>query len=207
MTLHTCEHLVLGTGNLHKCRELSMLLAPLGLPLSVLADFPSVIAVPEDGLTFAENARRKAAGYARQLGRWVLADDAGLEVDALAGAPGVCSARYAGEGATAAENRAKLLAELKGMSPAQRTARFVCHLAVAAPTGHIVAESLGACRGRIRERGAGDLGFGYDSLFEIVEYHCTLGECSPVATAAIGHRGRAVRALLRAWLKHAPSAL
>ena len=174
------------------------MLCPLGIPLKSLADFSEAVSVDEAGETLAENARRKAVGYARALGEWVLADDTGLEVDALNGAPGVRSARYAGEGAAMAENRAKLLEELEGVAEAKRTARFACHLAIGNPDGEVVVESRGECRGRLRFEGTGEFGFGYDSLFEIVEYRKTLAEFGLAATAVIGHRGRAVRALLAA---------
>ncbi len=192
-----CEQLVLATGNPHKVRELKELLCPLGISLRSLVEFSEVVSVVEDGETLAENARRKAVGYAKSLGEWVLADDTGLEVDALNGAPGVRSARFAGDGVTMVENRAKLLGELKGVAGAKRTARFVCHLAVANPSGEVVAEATGRCCGRLRTEGTGEFGFGYDSLFEIMEYGRTLAEFGPAVTAMIGHRGRAVRGLVR----------
>ena len=187
--------LVLATGNPHKVRELRALLRPWQIPLYSLTDFPRVAPVEEDGQSLAENARRKAIGYAVALGEWVLADDTGLEVDALGGAPGVRSARFAGEGASMAENRSRLLEELAGIPAGNRTARFVCHLAIADPAGTVVAEAMGACRGRIRTAATGEFGFGYDALFEIVEYGRTLAELGPAATAMIGHRGRGVRKL------------
>lgn len=193
-----CGTLVLATGNPHKVQELTGLLCPLGIPLKSLTDFSEVVSVDENGETLAENSRRKAVGYAQALGEWVLADDTGLEVDALKGAPGVRSARFAGDGATMAENRGKLLEELEGTTESKRRARFVCHLAVANPSGEVVVESRGECRGRLRFAGTGEFGFGYDSLFEIVEYGKTLAEFGPVVTELIGHRGRAVRALLAA---------
>jgi XTP/dITP diphosphohydrolase len=195
-----CNMLVLATGNPHKVQELTELLGPLHVALRSLADFSEVVSVDEDGETLAENARRKAVGCARALGHWVLADDTGLEVDALNGAPGVRSARFAGEGATMAENRAKLLVELESVAEGKRTARFVCHLAVANPAGEVVVEASGVCRGRLRSVGTGEFGFGYDSLFEIVDYRRTLAEFGPAATAVIGHRGRAVRKLLAVWM-------
>lgn len=198
--LFPCDMLVLATGNPHKVQELAELLRPLQLALKSLADFPGTTPVDENGETLAENARQKAAGYARSLGQWVLADDTGLEVDALNGAPGVRSARFAGNGATMADNRARLLAELEGVVEARRAARFVCHLAIASPGGHLVAEATGICRGRIRSVGTGRFGFGYDSLFEILEYRRTLAELGPAATAVLGHRGRAVRALAAGWM-------
>lgn len=191
-----CTTLVLATGNPHKVRELEALLRSVQVSIKCLADFAATVPVDEGGETLAENARRKAVGYARAIGEWVLADDTGLEVDALGGAPGVRSARFAGDGATMAANRARLLAELEGVPKSRRTARFVCHLALANPAGEVVAEATGQCRGRIRFAGSGEFGFGYDSLFEIVEYRRTLAEVGPVATSVIGHRGRAVRGLV-----------
>jgi len=193
--------LVLATGNQHKARELAALLSPLRLRLVSLLDFPAVRPVAESGMTPAENARQKACGYARQLAQWVLADDTALHVDALCGAPGVRSARYAGPHATMAENRAKLLAELADVPDPHRTARFVCHLAVANPAGQIVAEAAGVCPGQIRRTPAtGAYGFGYDALFEVSACGQTLAELAPDMTAAVGHRGHAFRALLeQAW--------
>ncbi len=193
-----CSELVLASGNPHKVQEFGDLLRPLQIPLRSLADFPQTVPVEENGETLAENARGKAIGYARALGEWVLADDTGLEVDALNGAPGVRSARFAGEGATMAENRARLLEEMAGIVGSARTARFKCQLALASPAGEVVAEGVGVCRGRIRLEGTGGFGFGYDSLFEILEYRRTLAELGPAATAVIGHRGRAVRQLMAA---------
>jgi XTP/dITP diphosphohydrolase len=165
--------------------------------LASLADYAAAIPVEEDGASSAENVRQKAIGYARQLQQWVLADDTALQVDALRGAPGVRSARYAGQHATMAENRAKLLAELADVPDAQRTARFVCCLAVADSAGQIVAEATGICPGWIRRTAAaGAYGFGYDALFEVADCGQTLAELSPDVTAIVGHRGRAVRALL-----------
>jgi XTP/dITP diphosphohydrolase len=199
-----CKTLVLATGNPHKVRELSELLSTLDVHLTSLADWPATTPVDEDGSTPAENARKKASGYARQLQQWVLADDTALCVDALDGAPGVRSARYAGAHATMAENRAHLLAELAHVPDQQRTARFVCHLAVANPAGEIVVEASGACAGRIRrEPTAGSFGFGYDALFEVADVHRTLAELPPEITAAVGHRGRAVRALAAGWRRQA----
>jgi XTP/dITP diphosphohydrolase len=194
-----CEGLVLATGNPHKLAELADLLAPLRIPLYSLTDFPGVQTVVEDGATLAENARRKASGYARQLDRCVLADDTGLEVDALGGVPGVRSARYAGRQATMAENRARLLADLNHVPLAQRTAKFVCHLAVANPRGGIVVEAAGECPGRILLEPMGQGGFGYDALFEVDGYGRTLAQLDAAASAAVGHRGRAVSRLLAVW--------
>jgi len=188
--------LVFGTGNRKKAAELVDLLAPTGIQLKTLADFPSPLDVDESGTTFAENARLKATEQAKHLGHWVLADDSGLVVDALGGRPGVYSARYAGENATDADNRRKLLEELANVPPAKRTAHFVCHLALADPRGAVRAEATGNCHGLIRESEAGSGGFGYDPLFEVLEYHRTFGELGPVTKAILSHRARAMHAIL-----------
>lgn len=190
-----CGELVLATGNLAKARELIGLLDGTGLSLRTLADFPQVIPVDETGSTLSENARLKAVGYATQLGSWVLADDTGLEADALGGAPGVRSARFAGPSASMAENRALLLERLSA-HPEPWIARFICRLAIADPAGTIVAESEGQCPGRIRREAAGERGFGYDVLFEVDGAGRTLAELDAGETAAWGHRGRAVLALI-----------
>ncbi len=161
--------------------------------------------IVEDGDSFAANAILKAAGQARHLGRWVLADDSGLEVDALGGAPGVYSARYAGPDATDDENNQRLLADLGDLPIERRTARYVCHVAVADPVGTIRAESHDTCRGRIRHEEVGTNGFGYDPMFEVVEYHRTFGQLGPHVKQALSHRSRALRAILPQLLALAPS--
>jgi XTP/dITP diphosphohydrolase len=127
--------LILGTANRKKGIELADLVRPVGVDLRTLADFPGDFTVEEDGETFAANARLKAAGYARLLGQWVLADDSGLEVDLLDNRPGVFSARYSGADATDESNNRLLLQELGDTPLERRTARFVCHIAVADPSG------------------------------------------------------------------------
>lgn len=177
-----------------------MLLSPLGVPLVGLPDVGgSIPPASEEGTSLGEIARAKARYYARQLRDWVLSDDTGLMVEALGGAPGVRSARYAGEGATMAENRAKLLADLRGVEAAQRGARFACHLAVADPHGRIVVEAVGECHGQLRTEPAGHGGFGYDTLFEVAGLGRTLAELDARETAEVGHRGRAARQLIAAW--------
>jgi XTP/dITP diphosphohydrolase len=188
--------LVLGTGNRKKGQELARLLAPAGLELRTLADYPQALDVVEDGDTFAANAALKAAQQARRLGEWVLADDSGLMVDALDGAPGVLSARYSGDGATDASNNLKLLGALRDVPLEKRGARFACHICVADPSGAIRAESAASCRGRILLARSGSGGFGYDPLFEIVEYHRTFGELSPLVKAHLSHRARAAEGIV-----------
>lgn len=188
---------VLGTGNRHKVGELLELLAPSGILWKSLADFPSVPEVAETGHSFAENARLKACEYARALGHWVLAEDAGLVVDALGGEPGVFSARYAGEPRDDRKNIEFLLQRLKTVPQERRTAQFVCHMVLADPTGQVRAESVGICRGRITDSPRGSHGFGYDPVFEIPEYHRTFGELGPAVKSCLSHRARAAQAILR----------
>lgn len=196
--------LVLGTTNAGKLRELTALLVPFGIPCRSLADVPGAVDVEETGATFADNARLKAQTQARAVGCWVLAEDSGLVVPALGGAPGVFSARFSGVGPPAnggsrdEANNDLLLERLAGMPAADRAAHYACHAALADPSGRIVAESHGTCHGRIvpSRRGAG--GFGYDPLFLVPEYHRTFGEIPPAVKAIISHRGRAFRAILPA---------
>ena len=188
--------LVVGTANRKKGIELAGLFAPARLELRTLADFPGTTEVVEDGETFAANAALKAASYARQTGQWVVADDSGLVVDALGGAPGVLSARYSGPEGTDESNNRRLLEELGDTPTDRRTARFVCRIALADPSATIRAESEGACRGRILRAGRGSGGFGYDPLFEIVEYHRTFGELSALVKSHLSHRSRAAAHLL-----------
>jgi XTP/dITP diphosphohydrolase len=188
--------LVIGTHNRKKGIELAELLAPRGFSVVTLDDVPDAIEVVEDGDSFAANARLKASQQAVHLGRWVLADDSGLAVDALGGAPGVYSARFAGPSATDEDNNRLLLEKLKDTPLDKRTAHYVCHVSVADPTGMIRAESHAICRGRIRFEPAGTNGFGYDPLFEVVEYHRTFGELGPHVKQVLSHRSRALRAIL-----------
>jgi XTP/dITP diphosphohydrolase len=183
--------LVLGTGNRKKGQELAQLLAPAGLELRTLADYPEALDVAEDGDTFAANAERKATQQARHLGQWVLADDSGLAVDALDGAPGVISARYSGPGATDESNNRKLLEALRDVPPEKRGAKFVCHICLADPTGSVRGRSSASCGGRILPAASGRGGFGYDPLFEIVEYHRSFGDLSPLVKSHLSHRSRA----------------
>jgi XTP/dITP diphosphohydrolase len=197
MTAPTLEtELILGTRNRKKGAELAELVAPLGLSVITLDQVPGARDVVESGDSFAANAVLKASQQARHLQRWVLADDSGLEVDALGGAPGVYSARFAGANSSDEQNNERLLERLSETPLEKRTARYVCHVAVADPTGSIRAESQGVCHGRIRFAPAGANGFGYDPLFELVEYHRTFGELGPAVKRALSHRSRALRAIL-----------
>lgn len=191
--------IVIGTRNRKKGQEMAILLAPpwehlprlSRLRVQTLDAYPDAHEVDEDAPTFAGNARKKASETAVAIGRWVLADDSGLAVDALGGAPGVFSARYAGAHGDDDANNAKLLAELASQPPERRGAAFICTLALADPTGAIRAEAEGACRGRIVDAVRGPHGFGYDPLFLVPEYHKTFGELSPLVKSQLSHRARA----------------
>jgi XTP/dITP diphosphohydrolase len=197
--------LVVATRNRKKGLELLGLLAPpweppsalSNLEVRTLADFPDAPEVDEDADTFEGNARKKASETARALGQWVLADDSGLAVDALGGAPGVLSARYAGAHGDDSANNRRLLEVLAETPDENRGAAFVCALAVADPTGTTRAEARGECRGRITREERGTGGFGYDPLFLILEYHKTFGELSPLVKQQVSHRSRAVRHVRR----------
>lgn len=185
--------LVLGTRNRKKCLELEPLLAPHGFVLKTLADLPNAIEVEETGDTFAANAALKASEQARHLQAWVLGEDSGLEVEALGGAPGVRSARFAGQQGDDAANNRLLLEQLADVPLDKRWARYVCHISLADPQGNIHIDVEDYCRGRIRFDYAGSAGFGYDPLFEVVEYHKTFGELGLAVKSVLSHRSRAVR--------------
>ena len=197
--------LILGTHNRKKLGELSELLVPFGFELRNLDDYPTAIEVEETGSTFAANAALKATEQARHLGQWVLGEDSGLVVDALDGEPGVMSARFSGAGATDESNNELLLSRLANIPWERRTAHYVCHATLSDPSGAVRAESEGYCHGRVRTQEAGHGGFGYDPLFEIVEYHQTFGELGPAVKAALSHRARAIRALVPDMLALAAS--
>jgi XTP/dITP diphosphohydrolase len=187
--------LLIATHNLGKLREYQALLPDYTL-LGLSDVGLSALDVEESGSTFLENAALKAVQYARASGRITLSDDSGLCVDALDGAPGVLSARYGGPGLDDAERRAYLLAQMRSVPEGQRTARFVCVIALHDPrTGQTYAVE-GVCEGRIltEERGTG--GFGYDRLFVPDGFDLTYAEMPPAQKDALSHRGRAVQKLL-----------
>jgi XTP/dITP diphosphohydrolase len=189
--------LVIGSRNAKKRDELVGLLAPRGIVVKTLADFPNLThEVDEDGETFEHNARKKAIEYAKALGQWVLADDSGVCIDALGGVPGVYSAHYAGKHGDDAANNALVLEKLTGLPPEKRGAHYVAMLVLADPQGTVRAEARGECHGRILTAAHGAGGFGYDPLFEVREYHRTFGEMGPAVKRAISHRSRAMRAML-----------
>ena len=188
------------TTNLHKVHEVEAILSPLGITVRSLVDRATVPEEPEeDGLTFEDNARLKARYYARELGVTCVAEDSGIEVDALGGAPGVYSARYAGASGTRDErdraNNQKLLSALGQVPPGRRQARFVCVASVAEPSGRILAEARGTFEGVIASEPRGGNGFGYDPLLYLDDRQCTSAELSPEEKHARSHRGHAFRRL------------
>ena len=204
--------IVVATRNAGKIREIRQILSDLPVELEPLPDAGTIPEPVEDGQTFADNARLKALYYASATGQWCLADDSGLAVDALNGAPGVQSARYAADdwpdGADRetrdAINVTRLLAELRDTDPGQRTARFVCHLALAGQ-GRILIETFDTVEGVIADRPRGINGFGYDPVFHVPHLGRTAAELSPAEKNDISHRGKAVRhfaALLESLLTH-----
>ncbi len=191
--------LVLASKNKGKLRELETMLAGSSWELCSVADFPELPPVVENGQTFRENAVKKALTVANILKEWTLADDSGLEVDALGGAPGVYSARFAGEPGDDRKNNEKLLRLLAGVPMEQRTARFRCVLALASPEGEVWTTER-TCEGLIGLAPRGDQGFGYDPLFYLPELGVTMAELPEEKKNAISHRGKAMKDLL-AYLK------
>jgi XTP/dITP diphosphohydrolase len=195
--------LVVATTNQNKLREIRALLAGLPLDLATLSDFPAVDPPEETGLTFEENARQKALFYANAVGHMVVAEDSGLEVDALGGAPGVYSARYGGESAGYPEKFALLYRELAASGVSTSPARFVCALAVA-DRGAIVFEARGTVEGVIAPEPRGDGGFGYDPIFFYPPFGCTLAEAA-ARKSSVSHRGQAFSELRRLWTAAPPA--
>jgi len=184
--------IILATRNEGKVRELQQLLSGTGFHVVSLAGFPEVPEVVEDGDTFAANAIKKAQVVATNLGKITLADDSGLIVDYLDGAPGVHSARFAGPGHDDAANNRKLLQLLSGVPEQLRTARFRCAIALVTPDGQ-VATTHGICEGVIIDEHKGENGFGYDPLFFVPRYAKTFAELDSATKNAISHRGQALQ--------------
>lgn len=198
MTQSASGGLVLASLNRAKATEIARILSEEGLAYEVvsLGDFPGVTLPPETGATFAENALAKAKHVAATTGRPAVADDSGLEIDALGGEPGVRSARYAGDDATDEQRYRKVLGFLGDIPDERRRARFRCAAAYAAPDGQtLVAE--GTCEGRIAQQPAGTGGFGYDPIFLPEGETRTMAQLTPAEKDGISHRGRAFRALAR----------
>ncbi len=164
-----------------------------------LSDFPDIAEIKEDGTTFAENARKKATGYAKAAGLWTIADDSGLVIDALGGAPGIKSARFSGNKEADRtlldhKNMAKVLKLLEDVPKEKRTARFVCCLCLASPE-KILIETEGTLEGLIADRPIGENGFGYDPIFFVPHLNKTVAQLTAEEKNAISHRGNAVRKL------------
>lgn len=186
--------LLIATTNPGKLREIRRVFADLDVELAGLEAWPGLPEPVEDGHTFEDNARIKARHYASLSGLWTLADDSGLEVDALGGRPGVNSARFAGPEQDPAANNAKLIAELRGVPAEQRTARFRCALALADGSG-VLASASGVFEGVIIDRPRGTNGFGYDPHFLVPNFGLTAAELLPEHKNDISHRGQALRAI------------
>jgi len=190
------ELIVLATRNAGKVGELKRLLAGAVARFETLADHPDLVLPPETGASYRENALVKARAVNEALGLPALADDSGLEVDALDGAPGLFSARYAGEGASDAANNARLLQALAGMAPDRRTGRYRCALVLVRGKDDAL-EAEGFCEGRILDAPRGSRGFGYDPLFLPDGESLAFGELSSARKDSISHRGRAAAVLGR----------
>ncbi len=193
--------LLLATSNPHKLEEFRAIFADLPLRLFSLNDIQLDIEVEETGITFAENAELKARAYAQASGMLTLADDSGLEIDALGGAPGVQSARYLGRETSYEERFRSILQQLKGLPMEQRTARFRCAIALAEPSG-ITRLVEGVIEGVIADSPRGKNGFGYDPIFYLPELGKTFAELAPEHKNRISHRARAAQAareLLEEW--------
>ena len=186
------KELLLATGNLHKAQELQALLAGTPYQLRTLKDFPHLELPPETGTTFQQNAAIKAEAAAAATGLLTLADDSGIEVDALDGAPGVYSARYAGEEKSDQANNQKLLKALAALPAAQRGAQFHCVVALAQP-GKPTRFCEGICRGQILDAPQGEGGFGYDPLFFLPQFGRSMAQLTPEEKNAVSHGGEALR--------------
>lgn len=194
--------ILLATTNPHKIEEVRSILAPVGIEVIGLDTLDAIPEAPvEDAETFAANARLKAIGYAVATGVRCIADDSGLCVDCIDGAPGVYSARWAGTGDTRgkrdAANNAKLLEAVSGVPMEERTARFICAMCLADPGGSVLAETEGAFEGLITSEPAGEHGFGYDPLLWLPDMACTSAELLPEQKNARSHRGEAARRMAR----------
>ncbi len=195
--------IVLATRNQHKCDEIAKICETLPVLFETLSTYVDVPTVIEDGQTFEENAIKKAKVIAHFTGKPALADDSGLCVDVLGGAPGIYSARFSGEGASDSQNNQKLLNVLSDYTQKEaRSAFFVCVMAVATPD-RLVGTVSGECKGYIAWKSEGEHGFGYDPVFWLPEYAKTFGQLGSAVKNKISHRARAlvaVKELLHAWL-------
>lgn len=199
----TNKTILIATKNVGKAREFEYLFKKYGYDIKTLLDFPEIEDVPETGLTFEENAHQKAEAISKELQTIVLADDSGLEVDALDGAPGIYSARFAGEHGNDEKNNLKLLEELKNVPTDERTANFHCSLVLVAPDKEPLAVE-GKVKGYILEEPKGEHGFGYDPLFYVPELEKSMAELTSEEKNEISHRANAIKQLeeeLTDWLQ------
>lgn len=191
------QSLLIATGNAGKVAEMRLLLGDLPFMFRSLSDFPDIFEVDETGSTYEENAVLKARGYSQQTDSIALADDSGLEIEALGNTPGVLSARYAGNETPFDEKIALLLAELAKAGDGDRKARFVCTMALADPRGQTLITSTGICDGTIVLESSGLNGFGYDPIFVPNGHRMTFGELADPIKHEISHRARASRTIIR----------
>lgn len=193
------KRLVVATGNLGKAREIARILSDMGFEIRTLRDYPPAPEPEEAAHDFEGNAAIKALAAARHTGELSLADDSGLVVDALDGAPGIFSSRFAGEGAADEERNAKVLDLMKDVPDGKRSARFVAVIAVA-EAGRLIGTARGAVEGSITHEPRGANGFGYDPIFHVSEFCRTMAELPPDVKNSISHRARALelaKAILR----------
>ncbi len=187
------KELIVASRNKGKIAEIKELLADLPYKVTSLLDYPNLPDVVEDGKTYKENALKKAVEIAKRTGKLTMSDDSGLEVKALGNAPGIYSARFAGEGASEADRNKKLFDMLKGFPMDQRHARYRCVIAFVDGKGREIGITQGTCGGYITLKEQGSNGFGFDPLFLLKRYNKTFGELSPAVKKKISHRARALK--------------
>lgn len=187
------KEIVVATKNSGKLKEFEILLSGLGIKVFCLADFPHIEEPEEIGTTFMQNAVLKAAYYAVKVNKVCIADDSGISVASLNGAPGVYSARYAGIHGNDCANNELLLKNMQGVI--DRSCKFVCALAVVSPQGVVIADATGECHGVLLEQAVGEHGFGYDPLFYSLDLHKTLAQADMQEKNTVSHRGKALKIL------------
>ena len=188
------KKIIFATKNPGKMEEIRMILGDLKLPILSMKEAGIDLDIVEDGTTFVENAVIKAKAVAKQADAIVLADDSGLEIDALNKEPGIYSARYMGEDTSYEIKNQNLIDRLEGVPDEKRTARFVCAIAAAFPDGRVIT-SYGTIEGMIGYESRGNGGFGYDPIFYLPEYGCSTAELTPEKKNELSHRGKALRAM------------
>lgn len=188
------KRIIFATGNAGKMKEIRMILANLGIPVVSMKEAGITADIEENGTSFEENAIIKAKTIMEMTGEIVMADDSGLEIDYLDGAPGIYSARFMGEDTSYDIKNRALIAKLDGVPDEKRTARFACSIACALPDGRILT-SYGAMEGQIGYEIKGENGFGYDPIFYLPEYGCSSAEISPEQKNELSHRGKALRSM------------